>query len=208
MGNYNPDAPFVLGNEFAGIKDFDLEFSYNNNAAEYGVGFTLPGSTTLTDARVYSHPYDPANNILSPNQAANTPLLVSVYPAGKQYDSGPIRRVIIPVTGGQVTGSGSTSSAGNVVYNGGTVNVPGTPPTNAHVANAVFDDGTGLQMLTPRVTPHRSGPTRRISGSAPISMRSFSRVSEFWRSTSSSRSTRPPELTPSRRNTPATSRSA
>ena len=149
MGNYNPDAPFILGNEFAGIKDFDLEFSYNNNAAEYGVGFTLPGSTTLTDARVYSHPYDPANNILSPNQAANTPLLVSVYPAGKQYDSGPIRRVIIPVTGGQVTGSGSTSSAGNVVYNGGTVNVPGTPPTNAQVANAVFDDGTGLQMLTP-----------------------------------------------------------
>lgn len=156
MGNYNPDAPYILGNEFAGIKDYDLEFTYNNNAAEYGVGLTLPGSTTITDARVYSHPLDIPDNVLAPTNST-TPLLVNVYPAGRQYDSGPIRRVIIPVTGGQVTGSGATpGGAGNLVYNGGFVNVPGTPlPTNAQIAAAAFDNGTGFQMTTP---PSDAGP--------------------------------------------------
>lgn len=150
MGNYNPDAPFILGNEFAGIKDFDLEFSYNNNAAEYGVGFTLPGSTTITDARVYTHPLDTSANVLSPDNNGASPLLVNIYPAGKQYDSGPIRRVVIPAVGGQVTGFGTTSQAGSVVALGANVTVPGAPlPTNAQIGNAAFDIGTGFQILTP-----------------------------------------------------------
>lgn len=149
MGNYNPDAPFILGNEFAGIKDYDFEFSYNSNATEYGVGFTLPGSTTVTDARVYSHPLDLANQVLGPDIVSNTPLLVNIYPAGKQYDSGPIRRVVIPVTGGQVTGSGSASVAGNIVGYASTVNVPPGSSDNGIVSSAAFDDGTGFQMLTP-----------------------------------------------------------
>ena len=148
MGNYNPDAPFIIGNEFAGVKDYDFEFNYNNNAAEYGVGFTLQSPTAITDARVYSHPLDLQQQALGPD-IISTPLLVNIYPAGKQYDSGPIRRVVIPVTGGQVTGSGVSTPAGNVVGYTGTVNVPPGTSDNGIISSAAFDDGTGFQMLTP-----------------------------------------------------------
>ena len=150
MGNYNPDAPFVLGNEFSGIKDFDIEFDYNNNAAEYGVSFTLPTSTTIQDARVYTHPLDLSDNALNAQIGQITaPLQVNIYPAGAQYDTGPIRRVVIPVTGGQVSGFGNTGAAGSISTPSGSIAIPGTVPTNDQIASALFDVNTGISYFVP-----------------------------------------------------------
>lgn len=159
MGNYNPDAPYILGNEWPGIKDYDLEFSYNNPAAEYGVGFTLPGAQVIGDARVYSHPLDEASQLLSPYLNAQIPLQVNVYPAGQQYDSGPIRRVLIPVTSGQVTGAGNTTVG---IVSGISPNTtqfyPGGTASAAQIATAVYGSGIGVSGIQ-FLVPAGSGPT-------------------------------------------------
>lgn len=152
MGTYNPDSPFILGNEWPGIRDYNIELDYNTPAAEYGVGFNLTGSSTLGDARVYSHPFDSVDNALN-SQPLNpgAPLQINVYPSGAQYDSGPIRRVVIPVTSGEVTGVGS-SQVGNVsapAIAGGNFSLPGAVPASA-LAAAVFDgQSVGVSFLTP-----------------------------------------------------------
>ena len=91
MGNYNPDIPFVLGNEFAGIRNVDLELPINADSVEYGVQFTTSANRIFASARVYANSLDgyySFGNIF--------PMAVNIYPAGTEAQSGPIQRLVIP----------------------------------------------------------------------------------------------------------------
>lgn len=99
MGNYNPSAPIILGQEWVGIRDEDLVFSPAVNAVETGHGFTLTTSRTLQDARFYTR-----NDPVFLGQV----MACSVYPRGDEALTGPLRSVTIPCNSGSVTGTGVT----------------------------------------------------------------------------------------------------
>jgi hypothetical protein len=109
MGNYNPNAPIILGEEWVPIRDENLELSPATNFIETGHEFTLTASRVLQEGRYY------VNNI--PKSGDNGQHLgFAVYPAGTEAQSGPIRSVIIPVnnasvTGGSVSGAASATAA-------------------------------------------------------------------------------------------------
>jgi hypothetical protein len=49
MGRYNPSAPIILGNEWVGIRDENVQFSPIVNVAEQGHTFTTTSAYTLQD---------------------------------------------------------------------------------------------------------------------------------------------------------------
>lgn len=100
MGNYNPSAPIVLGEEWIGIRDETYNFAPGVSVDEVGHEFTLTSSQTLADARFYVADF--------PDFADSGIVFASVYPMGVEDQSGPIKRVIIPCNGGTVTGAGTS----------------------------------------------------------------------------------------------------
>jgi len=99
MGNYNPHAPRIIGQEWVPIRDEDLVYSPSVNAVELGTSFALDQIRQARDARFYV------------NQKQATPQtrqcgLVNLYPQGREDLTGPISQVIIPVAQVQVTGAG------------------------------------------------------------------------------------------------------
>lgn len=99
MGNYNPRVPQNLGEEWVPIREEDIIFSPSVNSFEQGHGFTLTSSKVLTTGRFYLNTFPPA-------VVANRVMSVSIYSAGTEDDTGPIREVIIPCNSAAVTGSG------------------------------------------------------------------------------------------------------
>lgn len=132
MGEYNPHAPIILGQEFVGIRDEDIAFLPGANTFEVGTSFTLETSRRVRDARFYINEI-PASNIQT--QAR----MINIYPEGLEDSTGPIKEVIIPVSFGALTGSnfsivGSSSVAGALWR-----------PGDAAYINATYD-GTLQQM--------------------------------------------------------------
>lgn len=107
MGNYNPYAPIILGQEWAPIREEDIEFNYRLTSVELGHEFTLAQSRTLQDIRLY-------NSVPNPQINPNPVVSAAIYSAGTEAQTGPIRSVLIPVNGGAVTGSGVSFSGGSV----------------------------------------------------------------------------------------------
>ena len=128
MGDYNPKAPLVLGQEWVGIRDEDLVFSPAVSVVEMGQGFTLNSSTRFRDARFYTHQ-------LPSNYARFQCATVNIYPAGMEDQSGPIREVIIPVTSGGITGTGLTLVGASSVADA--LSTPG----DSRYLQAVFSGG-------------------------------------------------------------------
>jgi hypothetical protein len=114
MGTYNPDAPFVLGNEFAGIVNSPMAFQLSSDTVEYGYNFTTTAGRVMQDARVYAQ---------TPGYALDQnlpPLSVNVFPAGAEDASGPVRSLIIPANAGYATCTTTTDliyTANNVTAN-------------------------------------------------------------------------------------------
>jgi hypothetical protein len=105
MGNYNPSAPIVLGQEWVPIRDENVLYVPAVNLVEYGHGFTLAQSRTLQDVRFYL-------NELPGGSAAGQTFLAAIYPAGSEALSGPVQRVVIPVNSVGVTGNTSIIGGG------------------------------------------------------------------------------------------------
>jgi hypothetical protein len=100
MGNYNPNKPEILGNEWVPIREENLEFSQVTNNIELGHTF-MPDATLGTgfvNGRFYLNELPTA---LVRNQAWT----MAMYNRGEEDQSGPIRRVLIPVNNGGITGS-------------------------------------------------------------------------------------------------------
>jgi hypothetical protein len=102
MGVYNPHLPYILGEEWVPIREEDLAFSPTVNAEEIGHSFTTTSTRTLQDGRFYVKDWPPGTIV-------RTVQAVSVYPRHLEAETGPIRRVVIPVNSGSISGSGAFS---------------------------------------------------------------------------------------------------
>lgn len=104
MGNYNPQAPVLLGEQWVPIRSEDLVFSPSDSTVELGHAFTLTTSRQLSNGRFYV------------NELPSTPIssqvgVINVYPYGMEAETGPVQQVVIPCNNGGVTGSGSPGLA-------------------------------------------------------------------------------------------------
>jgi len=107
MGDYNPYAPYILGQEWVPIRDEDMFLSPIVNSTEVGHGFTLAASRTLQDCRFYV-------NKLPQTAPFGEVMQISVYPANTEDQTGPIKSVVIPVGNGGITGNAFINSASTV----------------------------------------------------------------------------------------------
>lgn len=114
MGNYNPHAPRIIGNEFVGIRDEKLIFDPLANSFERGSGFTLSQSRDVAQVRGYV-------SAVPPGFIQNNAMTASIYPRGTENESGPIRSVLIPCNGGFVTGNASVPSSTSFIGGASTV---------------------------------------------------------------------------------------
>jgi hypothetical protein len=97
MGNYNPSAPIILGEEWVPIREENLAFNEQVNNLEMGHSFTLSSPTQLSQGRFYVN--KPPSSGMD-NQAYT----MAVYPKGLEDKSGPIHSVIIPCNAVGATG--------------------------------------------------------------------------------------------------------
>lgn len=101
MGSYNFHVPQILGQEWVGIRDESVTLSPAVNLTEIGHEFTLATNRQVSSGRYYVKSYPPAPSFGQVN-------MVTVYAAGTEAQSGPVRRVVIPVNSAPATGSGIT----------------------------------------------------------------------------------------------------
>jgi hypothetical protein len=101
MGNYNPSAPSILGQEWRPIRNETVRLS-NTSTSSFEVGhqFNLSTTQVLQDGRFYTEQMPASQTRLREYQ-------IAVYPAGSESLTGPIRSVIIPCSSGGVTGTGA-----------------------------------------------------------------------------------------------------
>lgn len=115
MGDYNPHAPLVLGQEWVPIFDEpSLAPVPTGNLFEQGHSFVLPAPRVASQGRFYLRTQPPGSMTGMAYQ-------VSLYPRGQEGLSGPIRRVVIPCSSAGVTGAslvGATTGA-NALLNPG-----------------------------------------------------------------------------------------
>ena len=107
MGNYNPHAPFILGEEWVPIREEDVTFSPAVSSVERGHRFALATSRTVQHGKFYS------TNQPMYTGASGQAWIMAVYPAGAEGLSGPVKRVVVPCTNATATGAG-ISPTGNV----------------------------------------------------------------------------------------------
>lgn len=127
MADYNPSLPEVAGDEWVPIDEQLLQFPGSNRVFERGYSFTLPETEDVYSGRYYIRQW----NELAVAQKYRT---VNVYQRGKENDTGPIQRVVIPVNAAEKSGSVVTTLGG-----GGT--------TGPDIVNALFLPNKGNQLF-------------------------------------------------------------
>jgi hypothetical protein len=95
MGNYNPHAPYIIGEEWVPIRSANYA---PDKLTEQGYTFHIDHSVTpITGAYYVAEVPQTRVNLVSD--------LVSVYPAGQEALTGPIKQIFIPVSAVWVTGA-------------------------------------------------------------------------------------------------------
>lgn len=122
MGNYNPHAPYVIGQEWVPIRQAD--YTPDDGLTERGYTFSLGNSTTIVSGAYYTR--DP-----SPGTSRAFAEFMAVYPVGTEDQTGPIKSVIIPCNAASVTGTGITTSVASLQN-----------PSDG--SNTLFTAGTGV----------------------------------------------------------------
>jgi hypothetical protein len=99
MGVYNPHVPYILGEEWVGIRNEDVTFSPIINVQERGHTFTPTANRTVQEGHFYitSPP---------PSYVLGQQIGMAVYKTGTEAETGPVRMVTIPCNGVSITGSG------------------------------------------------------------------------------------------------------
>src|SRR5262245_22364339 len=102
MGNYNPHAPYIIGNEWVPIRQANFA---PDKITERGYTFRISHSVTPITGAYYiaEVPQTRVNKVSD---------LVAVYRAGEETLTGPIRQVAIPASAIWVTGTAIVSSSG------------------------------------------------------------------------------------------------
>ena len=101
MGNYNPHAPYIIGEEWVPIRQ--ANYQPDDGVTERGYSFRIDHSAAIVSGAYYVAEPPPA-----PSSA--TVEMISVYPAGTEDLTGPIKSLIIPASAANVTGTGITTS--------------------------------------------------------------------------------------------------
>ncbi len=110
MGNYNPHAPILLGQQWPPIRDEDVSFSPVINSVERGTTYRQSVASQIRDARFYLN--------RSPADAVSYQVAqFNLYPYGIEAETGPIRQVLIPCKG--VTATGTQTSFVGASYTDG-----------------------------------------------------------------------------------------
>lgn len=129
MGNYNPSAPIVLGEEWVGIRDETITFAPGIPNYEVGFTFTLEQSRTLQEVRFYLEDW--------PSYDGQT-VMVNIYNADTEDDSGPVKSVIIPCNNGTVTAG--TGGAVAFVNATGFADAVASPSDNKYISGDMGRD--------------------------------------------------------------------
>ena len=134
MGVYNPGLPLILGQEWVPIREEQLTFQPDITSEELGYTFSLAAPKQLNNARFYI-------NTLPSIQANSNVAVCNVYPRGTEALSGPIRKVVIPLNNGALTGN-----AGFSTVNGTSVaDALASPSDNK---NIIFQNSTNGNALS------------------------------------------------------------
>lgn len=110
MGNYNPDRPHLIGQEWVPIRNEEQQYSPRAHPAEIGHAFYIAStSSALLDGRFYLTDYPSAS-------VGSEVFSCAVYPKNVADNSGPVQRIIIPcsavvISGGALAVSLSPSAA-------------------------------------------------------------------------------------------------
>lgn len=99
MGNYNPNVPQIVGNEWAPVDIEPFTPKQSSETISSGYRFVLGSAQTLTEGRLYTDGWPPANEALGAFK-------ITVHQADKEDECGPIRRVVIPCNSVGTTGVG------------------------------------------------------------------------------------------------------
>lgn len=94
---YNPHSPRILGQEWVPIRDEDITYNQFNNNVERGYSFNVDANRILTQGKFYI-------NKFPESFFKEEVMTISIYPAGRENQSGPIRSVVIPCNNGGITG--------------------------------------------------------------------------------------------------------
>jgi len=129
LGNYNPYAPRILGQEWVPIKDEDIIYSPSTSFVELGHEFTLTQAVRARDARYYINqfPADPGTF---------QTVMFNVYPRGLEADTGPIKSVLIPCNSGGISGGAGISLGGGAASVAHALQNPGDGKYIANTYNA------------------------------------------------------------------------
>lgn len=132
MGNYNPHAPYIIGEEWVPIREEVTQFTPSGNVVEVGHRFQLTTTRQVTSSRMYVKP--PLPVLADRGQT----FMSAVYATGTEDQSGPVQRVVVPcnavvISGGTVSGAATgvdalltaSSSTGIALTNVGTDPVVG-----------------------------------------------------------------------------------
>jgi len=103
VGRYNPNLPYLLGQEWVPIGVEKFTPSPTIDTVEQGYRFVTTQAYTLTEGRLYTAGWPDG-------QLNNNPMAVNIYRAGDEDRTGPIQSVVIPCNAVGVTGSGSSAA--------------------------------------------------------------------------------------------------
>lgn len=102
MGVYNPHIPQILGEEWVPIRNENTQFSAAGNFVEYGHSFTLKTAKSVAEARLYMNDWRDGYGY--------APVMFGIYPKGLEDKTGPIQRLVVPVSAGGITGNAMSLS--------------------------------------------------------------------------------------------------
>jgi hypothetical protein len=141
MGNYNPNFPTVLGNEFAPVAKSPVTI---DTASAFGYTFRTQEQEDIATARVLM-------TVPPSGQPRRKVMTVEVYPDQYLPSTGPVRKIIVPVTSGANVAStslnGGAASYQDALSNA--TNIKGVTFAGASAAmRAWFDVSTSNARLT------------------------------------------------------------
>lgn len=134
IGNYNPHAPRILGQEWVPIRDEPLKYSPVVNAVELGTTYVQAATQRIRSARFYVNDPQATGQFFQVG-------MVGIYPAGEEDQSGPIRTEILPCMSGSTTGNAISFTGSSIADS---LYIPGDGKT----LSFTYDSGGGVQAAS------------------------------------------------------------
>ena len=137
MGNYNPHAPYILGQEWVPIRQANYK---PDTVTERGYTFGIDHSAVPVTGAYYVAAV-PEGRV---NQVSD---LISIYTAGREDITGPIKQIFIPVSAVWVTGTSvSTATVASLLNPSDSQRVVFTAPSDGNTSIGLSFDVTSYSQ--------------------------------------------------------------